>query len=125
MSRWSPESPQVRFWKHVSPEPNSGCWLWAGENTGEKGYGRIRTSGRNRMCAHRLSYEMHKGAIPEGLQIDHLCRTEECCNPDHLEAVSQSLNLKRGAMARGVTWTAERKREYQRLYKARKRLEAA
>lgn len=40
-------------------------------------------------------YEIHKGPIPEGLQIDHLCRNTQCCNPDHLEAVTQRVNIMR------------------------------
>lgn len=46
--------------------------------------------------AHRLSYELHKGEIPEGLEIDHLCRNRWCVNPDHLEAVTRRENIMRG-----------------------------
>ena len=46
--------------------------------------------------AHRFSYEFYKGKIPDGFQIDHLCRKRDCVNPDHLEAVTQKENINRG-----------------------------
>ncbi len=71
-----------------------GCWLWIGSTT-QKGYGEIRYFGKLYM-AHRITYEYFKGEIPSGLQIDHLCRTRNCVNPDHLEAVTLQENVKRG-----------------------------
>lgn len=76
-------------------EPNSGCWLWTG-SMGLAGYGRIKNAGRT-MMAHRIMYTRMKGAIPRGLHLDHLCRTPLCINPDHLEPVTPSENVKRGA----------------------------
>jgi len=90
-----------RFWKYVIPEPNSGCWLWVGAYH-QSGYGKIGTGGRSTaghylgVGAHRLSYEIHKGPIPDGMVIDHLCRVTCCVNPDHLEAVTHKENLARG-----------------------------
>ena len=78
----------------ISPEPNSGCWLWAGA-LNSKGYGNVRINGRNHL-AHRVSYTMHKGPIPSGLELDHLCRVTSCVNPDHLEAVTHQENCRRG-----------------------------
>ena len=79
----------------VSPEPNTGCWLWAGAAAGgctESGrYGYY--GGRP---AHRVVYELLKGEIPAGLQLDHLCRCRFCVNPDHLEPVTPSENANRG-----------------------------
>lgn len=79
---------------HVSPEPNSGCWLWTG-TINDSGYGRFNVSDR-RERAHRLLYEYLKGPIPEGLILDHLCRVRSCVNPDHLEPVTQGENVRRG-----------------------------
>jgi len=91
---WEP-----RFWSRVQPVP-CGCWLWTGGTKG-KGYGgcgRYHPSG----YAHRASYELMVGPIPEGLQIDHLCRVRNCVNPDHLEAVTCRENLRRGVGVIGV-----------------------
>lgn len=76
------------------PEPMSGCWLWLGTTDG-KGYGRLNFCG-GPVLAHRLSYEMHMGPIPEGLALDHLCRNPYCINPDHLEPVTIAENTRRG-----------------------------
>jgi len=80
----------------ISPEPNTGCWLWAGNMwTGD--YGRIGFKGRNRL-AHRVVYELIRGPIPEGLELDHLCRVHSCVNPDHLEPVTHHENMKRSPL---------------------------
>lgn len=70
---------------------DAGCWEWTGQRTAA-GYGQYR-----RNYTHRLSYEQHVGAIPEGLEIDHLCRNRACCNPDHLEPVTHAENMRRGS----------------------------
>jgi hypothetical protein len=76
----------------------SGCWLWQGF-IDKAGYGRLRLGGRTLPVgyAHRISHELFKGPIPEGLHIDHLCRVRICVNPDHLEAVTNLENVRRGA----------------------------
>jgi hypothetical protein len=84
-----------RFEAKYIPEPNSGCWLWIGGTNGRDGYGRIRKNGKME-SAHRISYELYKGQIPDGLDIDHLCRNHPCVNPDHLEAVTHQTNVLRG-----------------------------
>ena len=76
------------------PVTESGCWLWLG-NCNPKGYGRFMRQGKTFM-AHRASYEVHRGPIPEGLQLDHLCRVRCCINPDHLEPVTARENVMRG-----------------------------
>lgn len=85
---------EEKFWDFVMPEPNSGCWLWIGGDNGV-GYGKF-WNGKKPIYAHRFSYEMHRGLIPAGLQLDHLCRVPCCVNPDHLEAVTASENILRG-----------------------------
>jgi hypothetical protein len=74
-------------------DPSTGCWLWQRSKDG-LGYGHLRVSGRLEK-AHRLAYETFKGQIPTGLEIDHLCRTRHCVNPDHLEAVTHQENCRR------------------------------
>jgi len=91
--------PVALFWKRAFPEPNSGCWLWDGPIS-KRGYGlSIRVGPRvnaKRVEPHKFSYELHKGPVPAGLEIDHLCRMRCCVNPDHLEAVTHRENLRRG-----------------------------
>lgn len=77
----------------VSPEPNTGCWLWTG--SAPNGYGQFGFNGKISR-AHRVSYTLFKGSIPEGLVLDHLCRQPSCVNPDHLEAVTIRENTLRG-----------------------------
>ena len=72
----------------------AGCWLWTGAKN-DMGYGQMTVEGRTQYV-HRILYERCKGAIPKGHEIDHLCRTPPCCNPEHLEAVTHRVNLRRG-----------------------------
>lgn len=76
---------------HVQPD---GCWAWAAQ-IDRYGYGRFKAGGIY-YYAHRYAYEHLRGAIPKGLQIDHLCRNRGCVNPEHLEAVTQRENILRG-----------------------------
>ena len=89
----------------------AGCWLWPGAATrpGPDGYGMIRVGGKlgKTLLTHRVAYEILVGPIPEGLDLDHLCRVRRCCNPAHLEPVSRSENALRGA-AHGTYGKAER-----------------
>lgn len=84
------------FLEKFTLEPNSGCWLWLGRWHGAKRkYGYYQHEGRQYL-AHRLSYELLVGEIPEGLVIDHLCRTPPCVNPEHMEIVTIAENVRRG-----------------------------
>jgi hypothetical protein len=80
-----------RFWARVDKEPT--CWLWRGSQSAA-GYGQVGHD-RKILYAHRLAYEMFRGPIPEGMEIDHLCRTHNCVNPDHLELVNRQTNAGR------------------------------
>lgn len=85
-----------RFWA-LTREGPGGCLLWAGHL--HRGYGQFGI-GKNIVYAHRFAYELDKGTIPDGLHVDHLCRTPACVNSDHLEAVTQAENNRRAAAAR-------------------------
>ncbi len=76
------------------PEPNSGCWLWM-SCCDRHGYAKMNVPGFSAL-AHRISYEIFKGKIPSGLQLDHKCRVRCCVNPDHLEPVTNLENSIRG-----------------------------
>ncbi len=83
-----------RFEDKILHEPNSGCWLWTGA-LNQDGYAMFWHEGQARR-AHRIAYEIHVGPIPDGLQLDHLCRVRCCVNPDHVEPVSCRENIRRG-----------------------------
>lgn len=87
----------LRFHDRVISEPASGfdepCWTWTG-NTKPDGYGLINLAGRQR-SVHRVSYEATVGAVPDGLELDHLCRNTRCVNPAHLEPVTHDENMRR------------------------------
>jgi hypothetical protein len=71
---------------------DTGCSVWQRAKT-KAGYGQVPINGN--MLYHRIYYENHIGPIPEGLVLDHLCKNAACCNPDHLEPVTQAENMRR------------------------------
>jgi hypothetical protein len=83
---------EVRFWRFVTKGAADECWLWTGCTNGRYPQFSDNGNGRKHIYAHRWSYEHHRGPIPTGLTIDHLCRTPLCVNPSHLEAVTQRVN---------------------------------
>jgi hypothetical protein len=76
-------------------EPAPGCWLWKGA-VHYGGYGTYTARHGDKRYAHRMVYELLVGPIPDGLDLDHLCRVRSCVNPDHLEPVTRRENLLRG-----------------------------
>lgn len=85
-----------RFWEKVDKRGPDECWPWRAARDPNTHYGRFQD-----WLAHRASYVIHFGKIPEGAVIDHLCTNPPCVNPAHLEAVSQRENTKR-AWAREI-----------------------
>lgn len=72
----------------------NGCWLWMGSKT-RKGYGMVSWLAKNR-AVHRFAYLHLVGPVPDGLQLDHICRVRHCMNPSHLEPVTAMENTYRG-----------------------------
>ena len=82
-------TPEERFWKKVNK--TEGCWLWTGGHNGV-GYGIIRVWAV-RSYAHRFSWVLHNGPVPEGLQVLHRCDVPACVRPDHLFLGTQQANV--------------------------------
>lgn len=90
---------ESRFWSYVSK--GDSCWLWIGART-VTGYGAIGAErpSRKTLKAHRVSYELHLGKIPDGLLVCHRCDNPLCVNPDHL-FLGTSLDNNRDREAKG------------------------
>lgn len=106
-----------RLRKHFTQGEPDQCWLWQGACRGSfnGGYGVIGAGGKGArlVAAHRLSYELYRGAIPEGLYVLHTCDTPRCVNPAHLFTGTNSDNMK-DAYRKGrklAPWTIIKRRQ--------------
>ena len=108
-----PASPRIRWsWAELLPrmrriaalidtdQIGTGCWIWRG-CLSHHGYGRTWAGTQARPKVHVLLYEMLHGPLPHNLELDHLCFTRNCVNPDHLELVTHRENLRRSRQPRG------------------------
>ena len=92
--KYGDERLPLRFWQKVHPDGPGGCWEWvAGLGTG--GYASFSWDGKT-CLAHKLAYQRLVGQVPDGLELDHMCRVRHCVNPEHLEPVTHVENVRRG-----------------------------
>lgn len=97
----------------------NGCWIWTAATT-RSGHGKILESSsgdpnrRRLISAHVASYMVHVGPVPDGKEIDHLCREKLCVNPEHLEAVTHLENMRRSQGPGGAHWLRLRVAELER-----------
>lgn len=90
------------IWERCEPKVSktASCWIWQGVQR-RNGYGQIMWH-PDTYLVHRIAYQALVGDIPDGLELDHLCRNRICCNPEHLEAVTHATNIQRGHAARAT-----------------------
>lgn len=114
-------SPEERFWRLV--QKGDKCWLWLGD-TGRTGYGALDNANRQHIRAHRFSWELHNGPIPDGLWVLHHCDNPPCVNPAHLFLGTPGDNVAdkvakgrqpRGSAHKNALLTEEQVREIRRL----------
>lgn len=110
MSRWPTLTPEQRFWSKV--DKSGECWIWTA-SLRANGYGQFMIDNVNR-TAHRFSYELANGPIPDRMDLDHACRNRACVRPEHLRPTTRKQNMensdgwKRLQTPRGVSWDASR-----------------
>jgi hypothetical protein len=100
-------TPEERFWAKV--DANGVCWEWLAGKL-PTGYGSFRVNGKS-LYAHRFAWETLMGPIPAGLVLDHLCRNPSCVNPDHLEPVTDKVNINRGVSVIRIKIRAAQRRK--------------
>jgi HNH endonuclease len=96
-----------RFESHFIPEPNSGCWLWLGFVPDDPGYGQFTedcVEEKRSEGAHRYSFRVHKGPIPDGLMVCHSCDVPSCVNPDHLFVGTHTDNMRDASRKGRLKW---------------------
>ena len=88
-----------RFAEKISQNSDDECWIWIAARNPGNGYGRFYGAKNDPQhtstVAHRVAYEHYVGPIPDGLELDHVCRVRECVNPDHLRPVTHGANVDR------------------------------
>lgn len=119
MILWSIERVKAYLTARIRKIDPTGCWVWLGTKNSD-GYGKTlvgrtkRGKGAQpvRRYAHRVAFFLAGGTLPEGADLDHLCRNRACVNPAHLEPVSRKENVARGllpGLMRNPTWRPKRK----------------
>lgn len=92
------KDPLEKLWEFTVVNTETNCWEWQ-RGLSDYGYGRVRL-GHRRAFAHVIGWEQMRGPVPEGLELDHLCRNSRCWNPDHLEPVTHQENMRRSALSK-------------------------
>lgn len=95
--RWSSKTAPLheRFWRFITRGSDDECWVWRGgrRTTGYGMMGGDRNTGKKVVSAHRVSWEIHNGPIPDGLIVCHTCEVKRCVNPAHVEPVTRQAHL--------------------------------
>lgn len=107
--------PALRFDAKVARSGPDECWPWLAGKFPQTGYGAFHPEHGLTVYAHRFAYQLWVGPIPDGLVVDHSCRRRDCCNPRHLEPVTNEENLRRGLgyrLTNGMTDQCRRGHKY-------------
>lgn len=91
-------APEIRFWRFVEPVTETGCWLWTGGMM-NSGYGCFCPAKGRHVGAHRYSWSLVNGPVPDGLFVCHTCNVKSCVNPAHLYVATPRQNTRDAAMA--------------------------